>query len=80
MVEGKYYGVSARTGHSYIAIPTFFIFWIGYKVFYRTKLIPLDKVDLDTGRREILEEEERFREKEALKGPQTKWQKILSEF
>lgn len=65
---------------SYIAIPTFFIFWIGYKVFYRTKLIPLDKIDLNTGRREILEEEERFREKEALKGPQSKWQKILSEF
>lgn len=65
---------------NYIAIPIFFIFWIGYKLFYRTKVIPLVRVDVDTGRKEILEEEERFRELEALKGPKTRWQKILSEF
>lgn len=65
---------------SYIAIPAFFLFWIGYKLLYRTKVIPLEKVDLDTGRREILEEEERFCEMEALKGPKTRWQKILAEF
>ena len=65
---------------SYIGIPVFFVFWLGYKYGCRSRVIPLDKVDLDTGRRQILEEEERFREKEALKGPQTRWQKLLSNF
>ena len=34
---------------SYIGIPVFFVFWLGYKYGCRSRVIPLDKVDLDTG-------------------------------
>ncbi|THH32123.1 hypothetical protein EUX98_g2078 [Antrodiella citrinella] len=65
---------------SYIAIPAFVLFWGGYKLFYRSKVIPPEKVDLITGKREIDEEEERFNAAEAAKGPRTKWQKIFDSF
>ncbi|KAH8106707.1 dicarbixylic amino acid permease [Cristinia sonorae] len=61
---------------SYIALPAFVLFWGGYKLYYRSKVIPPEKVDLITGKREIDEEEERFNAEEAAKGPRTKWQKI----
>ncbi|KAI0030743.1 dicarbixylic amino acid permease [Vararia minispora EC-137] len=61
---------------SYIAIPVFFVFWIGYKVFYRTKTIPSESVDLISGKREIDEEEERFIEEEKAKGPPTFWGRV----
>ena len=65
---------------SYIAIPAFVIFWGGYKLFYRTRVIPVEKVDLITGKREIDEEEERFNAAQAAKGPRTTWQKIFDHF
>ena len=61
---------------SYIAIPTFVLFWGSYKIFYKTKQIAPERVDLITGKREIDEEEERFNREEELKGPRTKWQKF----
>ncbi|KAJ3554884.1 hypothetical protein NM688_g2879 [Phlebia brevispora] len=63
---------------SYIALPAFVLFWAGYKLWYRTGVIPAEKVDLVTGKREIDEEEERFNQQEALKGPRTRWQKFLA--
>jgi yeast amino acid transporter len=61
---------------SYIAIPVFFIFWIGYKVYFRTKVIPLEEVDLISGKREIDEEEEAYLEKQATLGPRNWRQKL----
>ncbi|THG95064.1 hypothetical protein EW026_g6520 [Hermanssonia centrifuga] len=61
---------------SYIAIPAFVLFWASYKIWYRTKVIPVERVDLITGKREIDEEEERFNHEEAMKGPRTKWEKV----
>jgi amino acid transporter len=61
---------------SYVGLPTFFILWLGYKILYRTKLIPADKVDLVTGLRAIDEEEEKFLAEQAAKGPRTRWMKI----
>ena len=61
---------------SYIALPAFVLFWAGYKLWFRTKVIPIERVDLVTGKREIDEEEERFNQLEALKGPRTRWQKL----
>ena len=58
---------------SYIALPTFLIFWAGYKLYYRTKVIPIDKVDLFTGKRDYAEEEERFKAEEEAKGPKSRW-------
>lgn len=62
---------------SYLPVPLFFIFWLGYKLRYRTRVIPSSKVDLITGKREIDEEEERFilREK-AREGTMSRWQKL----
>jgi amino acid transporter len=55
----------------------FFVFWIGYKLRFRTKLIPASKVDLITGKKEIDEEEERFvlLEKER-RANMSKWQRL----
>lgn len=61
---------------SYIALPAFVLFWGGYKIWFRTKVIPSEKVDLISGKREIDEEEERFNQEEALKGSKTGLQKI----
>ncbi len=61
---------------SYIAIPVFVVFYVGYKLYYRTVLIPSEHVDLITGKREIDEEEERFNKEQEARGPRTKWQQI----
>ncbi|VDC06533.1 unnamed protein product [Peniophora sp. CBMAI 1063] len=56
---------------AYIGLPVFFIFWAGYKLYYKTKMIPADKVDLITGLRDIDEEEERFIQEQEAKGPRS---------
>ncbi|KAF8507233.1 dicarbixylic amino acid permease [Gautieria morchelliformis] len=66
---------------SYIGIPIFAIFYVSYKLFYRTRVIPLKEVDLLSGKREIDAEEEKNLAEEALerKGSQvsqTAWRKI----
>jgi len=61
---------------SYIAIPIFLLLWAGYKVVYKTKAIPADKVDLVTGLRTIDEEEGRYLADEAAKGPRSKLRKF----
>ncbi|CCL99148.1 uncharacterized protein FIBRA_01163 [Fibroporia radiculosa] len=61
---------------AYIGIPAFGLFWIGYKVWYRTSVIPLAQVDLMTGQREIDEDEERYEEMQRAEGPRTILQKI----
>ena len=58
---------------SYIGIPTFILFWSAYKLIYRTKVIPIEKVDLTTGKREYAEEEEQFEHDEKAKGPKNWW-------
>lgn len=62
---------------SYIALPTFVAFWAGYKFWFKTKLIPLDKVDLISGKREIDEEEKKFLAEQEALGPRSRWQKIF---
>jgi amino acid transporter len=62
---------------SYLPVPLFFIFWLGYKLRYRTQVIPSSKVDLITGKREIDEEEERFILKEkAREGKVSRWRRL----
>lgn len=61
---------------SYIALPTFVIFYGTYKIYYRSTLIPSNKVDLITGKREIDEEEERFNKEQEMRGPRTRWQRL----
>ncbi|KAI0064602.1 hypothetical protein BV25DRAFT_1823006 [Artomyces pyxidatus] len=61
---------------SYIGLPTFVLFWGGYKIYYRSSVIPVEKVDLLSGKREIDEEEERFLHEQDLRGPRTTAQKV----
>ncbi|KAG1731936.1 dicarbixylic amino acid permease [Suillus lakei] len=62
---------------SYLPVPLFFIFWLGYKLRYRTRVIPSSKVDLITGKREIDEEEERFiLGEKAREGKMSRWQRL----
>jgi len=61
---------------NYIGLPIFFFLWLGYKLWYKTKVIPPHEVDLVTGIREIDEEEEKFLAEEATKGPRTTLGKI----
>ncbi|KAF8959041.1 amino acid permease/ SLC12A domain-containing protein [Flammula alnicola] len=53
---------------NYIALPIFFFLWLGYKITFKTKVIPSEKVDLVTGIQFIAQE--------AAKGPQTKLRKL----
>jgi len=61
---------------AYIAIPTFVVLWGGYKLYFKTKVIPLDQVDLISGKREIDEEEEKFLAEQAELGPRNRWQRL----
>ncbi|KAG6854320.1 hypothetical protein C0991_008215 [Blastosporella zonata] len=61
---------------SYIIIPTFVVFWLGYKLYHKTRLIPLDQVDLVTGKQQIDEEEEKFLAAQAALGPRSTLQQF----
>ncbi|KZV72902.1 dicarbixylic amino acid permease [Peniophora sp. CONT] len=61
---------------AYIGLPVFVVFWAGYKLWYKTKVIPAEKVDLITGLRDIDEEEERFVLEQEAKGPRTFWRRV----
>ncbi|CAE7096409.1 unnamed protein product [Rhizoctonia solani] len=56
---------------SYIGAPVFGFMWLGYKLWYKTKVIPPHEVDLITGKREIDEEEEQYLAQQATLGPRT---------
>ncbi|KAJ8700204.1 amino acid transporter [Pleurotus ostreatus] len=61
---------------SYIAVPTFFVLWLGYKLIYKTTVIPSEHVDLVSGLQQINDEEEKYLMHEKAKGPQTRLQRI----
>jgi amino acid transporter len=52
----------------------FIIMWIGYKLYYKTELIPLTEVDLISGRREF-DEDEAACEAEELASNKPWWKK-----
>ncbi|KAF7304841.1 AA-permease domain-containing protein [Mycena kentingensis (nom. inval.)] len=61
---------------SYIAIPVFIVFFLGYKFYYGTKFIPSEKVDLTTGLKAIDDAEQAFLAEEEAKGPRSFWGRI----
>jgi len=61
---------------SYIAVPVFFLLWIGYKLMFKTKQFTPAEVDLVSGLRAIDEEEKRYLAEEAMKGPQSRLGKL----
>jgi amino acid transporter len=56
---------------NYIGLPIYFFLWLGYKLYYKTRMIPPTHVDLVTGIRQIDEEEEKYLAEEATKGPRS---------
>lgn len=60
---------------AYITLPIFVGCWVGWKLVKKTRWIPLDEIDYDTGRREIDEQEALDNERFV---PTTKWGKITS--
>jgi len=59
---------------AYITLPVFAVCWVGWKAAKRTKWIPLDEIDFDTGRRELDEDEAR----DAVEfAPEGKVQKVI---
>ncbi|KAI0046119.1 dicarbixylic amino acid permease [Auriscalpium vulgare] len=61
---------------SYVGLPAFVLFYGGYKIYYRTRLIPIHEIDLVSGKREIDEEEEKFVMEQEARGPRTRLQRI----
>lgn len=43
---------------NYILLPVFLLFFIVYKLWNKTKLVKLEEMDIWTGRRELLDQEE----------------------
>jgi len=65
---------------SYIAIPTFIILYIGYKLYYRTTKIAPENVDLVTGLQAIEEDEAKYKLEQEAMGPQTRWGRLREKF
>lgn len=40
---------------AYVILVLFFVVWAGWKLYHKTKLVDLSTVDLQEGRREVLE-------------------------
>jgi amino acid transporter len=60
---------------AYISIAIFIVVWVGWKVWHKTKWIPLEEIDFFTGRRELDLME--AADKEKFK-PDTPWKKFCS--
>lgn len=60
---------------AYIAIPIFFLFFVGWRYSDGRGTIPLDRVDLVAIAREI-EENLEYIKKQRLKGPKSRWRRI----
>lgn len=61
---------------SYFGLPVYVALWVGYKLYYKSKWIPLAEVDLISGRREWDENEAMEEEKELAKGKLPLWKRI----
>ncbi|KAK4046398.1 amino acid transporter [Microbotryomycetes sp. JL221] len=60
---------------NYLGLPIYFFLLVGFKVWHKTKLIPLQEVDLVSGRREFDEDQAMWEEREA-KEKQSFWKKL----
>lgn len=58
-----------------MTIPIYIIAYLGWKIVKKTKMVPLDQIDFDTGRKELDEMAERDAERYK---EDTMWKKIMS--
>jgi len=63
---------------SYIGFPVFFVLWLGYKIVFKTKVIPLAEVDLISGKRAIDDAQADYQEKQEALGPKSRWQRFVA--
>jgi len=61
---------------NYVGFVSFAFIYIFYKVYYHTKLIPLNEIDLITGKAEIDADEQYWEAKRAARGKLNIWQKL----
>ncbi|KAM0747841.1 dicarboxylic amino acid permease [Meredithblackwellia eburnea MCA 4105] len=60
---------------NYIGAPVFVIIYLGWKFYHKTSMIPLEEVDLTTGKREFDEDQAMHEEEEAMSNKPL-WKKI----
>ncbi|KAL8291302.1 hypothetical protein RQP46_002280 [Phenoliferia psychrophenolica] len=60
---------------NYIGIPVFVAIWAGWKLYHKTSMIPLELVDLTTGKREF-DEDQAMNEEEEAAVPKSFWRKM----
>ncbi|KAN0063056.1 hypothetical protein ACQY0O_004219 [Thecaphora frezii] len=60
---------------SFLSVPIVVIFWLGYKFYYRTRIVPIDEIDITTGRRDPVPVEVLRREREEARA-RPLWKKI----
>lgn len=65
---------------NYIGFVSFAAIYLFYKVFYKTRLIPLEEIDLFSGKQEIDDDEAHWRAVADAKGPLNFWQRIADRF
>ncbi|BGP41989.1 amino acid transporter [Rhodotorula kratochvilovae] len=60
---------------NYCGIPFYIALFVGWKLYYKTRIIPSAEVDLISGRREFDDDEAAWEEKEAIRGKQPWWKR-----
>ena len=61
---------------AYIAFPIFFLFFFGWRYYDGCSTIPLESVDILSGKRQIDEEEEQYLAAQSAKGPKSQWRRL----
>ncbi|KAL7619860.1 General amino acid permease [Parahypoxylon ruwenzoriense] len=64
---------------AYILLPLFFVILAGYKLVFKTRFWRIDEIDLQSGRRRDLEEEDEIATGE-IGAPQTWWRRLAKSF
>lgn len=65
---------------NYIGAAAFAAIYLFYKIFYRTKMVPLHEIDLITGKAEIDADELFWQQKRDARGPLNFWQRLGDRF
>ena len=61
---------------SYIAFPLFGLFFLGWRYYDGCSTIPLETVDLVSGKPQIDEEEKQYLDDQRARGPKSQWKRL----
>jgi len=65
---------------NYIGVVAFAAIYAYWKIVHKTKLIPLEEIDLVSGKAEIDADEQFWLQKAAERGPLNWWQRFVDKF